>query len=127
MSEGNGYVTREQLLAPLVRELKDVEIEGLGKVQIQTISELERARMEAPNYTKKGTLNSEKLGDARCRLCVVGLARPQLSMGDVLALRSQDSRIINRLSEAIADHCGISQADMEELEKKAETPAGSSG
>lgn len=126
MSESNGYVTREQMIAPSQRVYKDVEIEGLGKVKIQTITELERSRMEAPNYTKRATLNVEKLGDARCRLVVVGLAEPQLTMGDVLHLRAKDSRIINLLSEAISAHCGISQADMEELEKKSETPADAS-
>lgn len=119
MSE-NGYVSREQMIAPTPRQYKDVEIEGLGKVKIQTITELERSRMEQPNYTKKGTVNIEKLGDARCRLVVVGLAEPQLTMSDVQYLRQKDSRIINQLADEIGKHCGISQADMEELEKNCE-------
>jgi hypothetical protein len=127
MSSENGYVTREQMITPTPRQYKDIYIEGLGKVEIQTITELERSRMEAPNYPKKGTVNVDKLGDARCRLVVVGLSKPQLTMADVQYLRQKDSRIINELADEIGRHCGISQADMEELEKNFEpTPAGGS-
>jgi hypothetical protein len=130
MSETNGFVTREQLLAPMKRIYKEIEIEGLGKVRIRNISEAERARMEAPNYTKKGTLNLEKLGDARCRLIVAAVVdvdgNPILTNSDVQHLRANDSRIINELSEAIGEHCGISQQDMEDIEKNSPTPAASS-
>lgn len=126
MSESNGYVTREQMIAPDERDYKDVQVPLLGKVQIQTITEQERARMEAPNYRKDGSINLDKMGDARCRLVVIGTIKPQLSMGDVQYLRGKDQRIIDVLSAAIAEHCGISAKDMEELEKNSPTPVGAS-
>ena len=126
MSETNGYVTRDQMIAPTERATKDIEVPGLGKVQIQTITELERSRMEAPNYTKRGTVNVEKLGDARCRLVVAGVANPRLTNNDVQYLRNKDSRIINYLADEIAKHCGITAADMEDIEKNSETPAAAS-
>jgi hypothetical protein len=126
MSEGNGFVTREQLIANSPRQFKEVHVEGLGKVRIRTITESERAKMEAPNYTKKGTVNLEKLGDARCRLLVAavvdGEGNPLLSNSDVQHLRNKDSRVINELADAISDHCGISQQDMEEIEKNSTAP-----
>lgn len=130
MSETNGYVTADAFRQPQARKFRDVEVDGFGKVRIRTLTEAERARMEAPNYTKKGTVNLDKLGDARCRLIVAavvdGDGNPLLGNQDVQYLRQQDSRVINDLAEAISVHCGISQADMEELEKNSPTRDGDS-
>lgn len=121
MSEGNGYVTREQLLAPIVRVYKDVEIAGLGKVEIHTITEAERAKVESYNYRKNGSPDVEKMKDTRCRLCVVGTSKPTLSMADVEALRNKDAAIVDALSQAIALHSGGTVG--EDAEKKTITPA----
>jgi hypothetical protein len=126
MSEGNGFATRDQFIGASPRTFRNVEVEGLGKVRIRSITELERAKMEAPNYTKKGTINLDKLGDARCRLIVAavvdGEGNPILTNNDVQFLRNKDSKIINQLAEAIGEHCGISEKDMEEIEKNSPAP-----
>lgn len=127
MSEENGYVTREEMLAPSERRLKDLVIAGLGKVQIQSITELERSRaVESPNYGKNGKLNLDKVADYKCRLIVVGLAKPKLGNTDIQALHAKDSQITNDLADAIAEHCGISAADLEALEKNSGATADAS-
>lgn len=126
MSESNGYATREQAIVPDERKYKDIHIPGVGKVQIQTITELERSRMEAQNYTKKGTINVEKMADGKCRLIVVGTSQPKFTMNDVQYLRQRDSQTIDVWAEGIAEFCGISGKDFEELEKNSQAPEGSS-
>lgn len=126
MSESNGYATREQAILPDERKYKDIHIPRVGKVQIQTITELERSRMEAQNYTKKGAVSVDKLADGKCRLVVVGTSQPKFTMNDIQYLRQKDSHTIDFWAEQIAEHCGISSQDFEELEKNSQVPEGSS-
>lgn len=121
MSESNGYATREALLGPLKRRFADVDIAGWGKVRLRSLSELERSRIEASMLDKKGQLSSTKIVDIKCRWIVAavvdGDGNPILTNSDIPQLQQQDSSLTDSLMEAIKGHCGISDRDLEELEK----------
>lgn len=121
VSEGNGYVTRDAFLRPLVRRFKDFEVPELGKVRIRSLTELERSKFEASCRDKKGNLAPNKLLDLKCRmivLCVVdGDGNQILANNDIEQLRQQDSRVTNKLVDEIQAHCGFSDEDLEDLEK----------
>lgn len=113
--------TREHLLAAPKRRFAEVEIPGWGTVRIRSLSELERSRFEASIRDKRGQVSASKLIDLKCRLivlCVVDTdGNPILSNNDIEQLRQQDSRLTNLLTEKIQEHCGITDNDIEEMEK----------
>lgn len=131
MSEGNGLVTRDQILQPLKRRFTEVTVPEWGTFRIRSLTELERSKFEASIRDKKGQVSNAKLVDLKCRLivlCVVdGEGNPLLAHSDIDVLRNQDAKATNALVDAIQAHCGITDNDMEELEKNSgATPAGSS-
>lgn len=130
MSEANGFVTRDALLRPLVRRFKVVEIPDWGKFRIRSLTELERSKFEASIRDKKGQVSNSKLVDLKCRmivLCIVDADGNQLlTNADIDVLRNQDSKATNALVDAIQSHCGITEGDMEDLEKNCEPTAAAS-
>ena len=121
MSEGNGYVTRDLFLRAPVRRFKELVIPELGKVRIRSLTELERSQFEASIRDKKGNVSNTKLIDLKCRLIVLavvdGEGNPVLQNADIAQLRQQDAKITNALVDAIQEHIGITDNDLEELEK----------
>lgn len=121
MSEGNGYVTRDDILAPSVRRFDDVEVPGWGKFRIRSLTELERSRFEASIRDKKGQVSNNRLIDLKCRLivlCVVdGNGNQLLTHSDIERLHGRDSRDTNTLADGIQKHVGISDSDLEDMEK----------
>jgi hypothetical protein len=121
MSESNGYATREQLLAPTPRRYRDYVIDGLGKVRIQSLSELDRSNIEKPNFTKKGEINIEKAADTKCRSIVVavvdGNGSQLLNNNDIALLRAKDAKVVADLYAAVAEHCGLDKDRSEDHEK----------
>lgn len=115
------FVTRDAILAPLKRRFQEVEVAGWGKFRLRSLNELERSKFEASIRDKQGRVVNNKLVDLKCRLIVLCVVDengdPLLTDADINALRQQDSKYTNTLVEAIQKHCGISDADMEELEK----------
>jgi len=130
MSETNGFITRDALLRPAVRRFKTIEIADWGKFRIRSLTELERSRFEASIRDKRGQVSNTKLIDLKCRLivlCVVdGDGNQLLSNSDIDTLRNQDAKFTNELVDAIQTHCGITESDMEELEKNSEATADAS-
>lgn len=130
MSEGNGFASRDQILQPLKRRFAVVDVPEWGRFRIRSLTELERSRFEASIRDKKGQVSANKLIDLKCRLivlCVVdGEGNPLLTNSDIDVLRNQDAKATNALVDAIQTHCGITEADMEDLEKNSDvTPAAS--
>jgi hypothetical protein len=131
MSEGNGFVTRDALFAAGKRRFKEFELDGVGKFRIRSLSEAERAAWEAPNLTKKGEINLEKVKDSRLRAIVAavvdGNGNTILSHSDLGELRNWDSGLVSQLYTTIAEFCGLDKDGVASAEKNSEpTPAGDS-
>ncbi len=129
MSEGNGYATRDAFLGPAKRRFTEAEVEGLGKVRIRSLTELERSKFEASMRAKNGEVSNLKLVDMKARLivlCVVdGDGNPLLTHRDIDQILQQDSEVTNEVVDQIQEHCGFTKSDIEELEKNcAATPTG---
>lgn len=115
------FASRESILAAPKRRFTTVDIPEWGCFRIRSLTELERSRFEASIRDKKGQVSNSKLLDLKCRLivlCVVDAdGNTILTDADIPALREQDSRRTNTLVDAIQEHCGFSDSDVEELEK----------
>lgn len=115
---------REALLGPAKRRFATVEIAGLGKIRIRSLTELERSRIEASVRDKKGQLSGTKLVDLKCQLIVETLVdeqgNPLFTKSDIERIRQQDSKITNEIADAINKHVGFSDEDLENLEKNSE-------
>ena len=113
--------TREMLLAAPKRRFTEVTIPDWGTFRLRSLTELERSRLEAAMLDKKGQLSPTKLIDHKCRMIVASVVDADgnqlLSNADIAALQQQDSSLTNALVDEIQKHCGISKADIEELEK----------
>lgn len=130
MSEANGYTARDTFLGARKRRYRDVSLPDGSKFRIRSISERERSEWESGVKVRKGQVTRESLVRLRARLicqCVVDHEGELLFLpGDVDALIEKDSAVTDSLFEACREHCGISDADVEGLEKNCETtPAGS--
>lgn len=131
MSEGNGFITRDAILRPAKRRFAEISIRDWGKFRIRSLTELERSRFEASIRDKRGQVVPDKIVDLKCRLIVLAVVDADgnqlLQNSDIETLRQQDSRLTNELVDFIQKHCGITDGDMEDLEKNCEpTPAASS-
>ena len=131
MNEGNGFVTRDMLFAAGKRRFKEFEVDGVGKFRIRSLSEAERSAWEAPNLTKKGEINLEKVKDSRLRAIVSALVdgegRTILTNQDIAQLRDWDSGLVSHLYTQIAEHCGLDKDGVASAEKNSEpTPAAAS-
>lgn len=133
MSESNGYVTRDMLLARVPRRFKDVQVPGLGKVRIRSLTEAEVQKIEQPNYRIKGktgtaAVNLDKLADQTLRYIaaavVDGNGDAILSNADVDDLRQKDKGMIDFLYREIESFCGLE--DSSAVEKKESLPTGDS-
>lgn len=131
MSEGNGFVTREALFGACKRRIRDFEVDGVGKFRIRSLSEADKANWEAPNLSKDGKLNLEKIKDARLRAIVATLVDGDgnqiLTNHDIGELRKMDSGLVSRIYTEIAEHCGLDKDGVASAEKNSEsTPGGDS-
>lgn len=109
------------LLGQVVRRFATVQIEGLGSVRLRSLTELERSRIEASIRDKKGQVSSAKMLDLKCRLIVETVVDAQgnqvFKNSDIEKIRQQDSKVTNALSDAINAHVGITDEDLEDIEK----------
>lgn len=121
MSETNGFADRDSLLKNTARRFGVYPLPSGGKVRVRNLTELERQEYELAALDRKGQLVREGLRTSKCRLivlCVVdGEGNPILSDADIPVLQQQDSLITNALADICQSHCGISDADLESLEK----------
>lgn len=111
----------DALRGPAKRRFATVEIDGLGKVRIRSLTELERSRLEASMRDKKGNLSTTRMVDLKCRIIVMAVVDEEgnqlFTNSDIERIGQQDSKTTNDLVEAIQAHCGWSDEDLEDLEK----------
>ena len=121
MSEQNGYATKAALLAANKRRFTDVDVPGVGKMRLRSLTERERSGYESGMLGKDGRTNLKKIAEAKVALIVLCLCdaedRQLLSSADAAALGELDSSVTNVLFDACTKHCGISETDVEELAK----------
>ena len=121
MSEGNGLFDPSALLGAAKRRFATVEIQDLGKVRVRSLTELERGRIEAGMLDKKGHLSGSRMIDFKSRMiveCVVDHDGNQVfATKDVERIKQQDSKTTNALFDAIQAHVGMSDEDVESIEK----------
>lgn len=95
---------------------------------MRSLSELERSRFEASCRDKKGQVAPTKLLDMKCRMIVLaavdGEGNQIFTNSDVDQLRQQDSKFTNALVDEIQKHWGVTDDDLEDLEKNCEPTAG---
>lgn len=125
MSEGNGYASRQDFLAPAQRRYKDVKLPRKGlKFKIRSLFEGEKEAYEASLMTPKGDLSKDNLLKARRRLIALclcdGSGERLLSDADIDSLKDLDSADMAYLQEQIQDHIGFSEGDIEGLVKNSE-------
>lgn len=120
MSEGNGYASAVDLLACKGTRYADVEVDG-KKFRIRSLSELAKSQYEEGMKNKKGELRQDRLLDARCALlveCLVdGAGNQILNRTQIPELRKLDGRTSGALYDAIMQHCGWKDSDIEGLVK----------
>jgi hypothetical protein len=130
MSEGNGFVTRENALQQAKRRFAVVEIPDWGKFRLRSLTELERSRFENSMRDKRGQVSSGRLVDMKFRMIVLGCVDAEGNQlfrdSDIGELKNQDSKNTNALVEEIQKHWGMSDTDVEDLEKNYEPTAGDS-
>lgn len=121
MSEQNGLATRDSVLAASRRRFTEVVVPGGSRVRIRSITEGERsdwesAMLDPRGRPKRAAMRRWKVG--LIVLCVVDAdGNPLFSAGDIDGLMQVDSAITNRLFDACQEHCGVSDDDVEALEK----------
>ena len=133
MSEenGNGFVTREQLIAKAKWRYQEFIVSDFGKVRIRSLTERERSNYEAEMLDSKGNSKLSKLVQARRRLIALTVvdAGGELLLnqpGDVKALEEQDGKITDVIFDQSMQHCGIKENDIEVLVKNSEGGQGES-
>ena len=122
MSESNGFVTREQMLAKAKRRYQEFEIPDFGKIRIRSLTERERSNFEADTLGSKGEFRKSKMVQARRKLIALTVVDASGDLllnesGDVKALEEQDGAITDAIFEQAMVHCGIKENDIEVLVK----------
>jgi hypothetical protein len=114
--------TADAFLAPDPRRY-DTVTTPLGRtVRFRNLTEREKADYENSFLTAKGKLNPEKAKEQRCRLLITTIVNSNgdriLSDGHLPRLMDEkDGRETAVMFNAIREHCGFDEDDIEELEK----------
>lgn len=116
MSESNGYATPEALFgAPCKRRFADVEIEGLGKFRIRSLSDKDKSTYDAAAINKEGKFNRNAAISANARLvqlcCVDADGNQMFSVNQVPQLQELDAGALGELADACREHCGFTEAE----------------
>lgn len=127
----SSFLGRDQLLAKTKRRFSEATLPDGDKVRIRSLTERERSKYESETLNKKGELNQAKLADAKRRLIAICVCDSEgntiLTADDVRSLEEVDSAVTQTLYDAIRQHCGFDQRDVEELVKNSEgAPAAAS-
>lgn len=129
MSDGNGFLGREEFLAPQQRRYATVTMPGFGMVRIQSLTEREKSDFETAAMTVKGGLSRRKLEEARRRLIVLCIVDANgnrlLTEQDMPTLENLDGAVSTRIYDECRRHCGFDEEDIETLVKNSEAIAGS--
>ena len=122
MSDAPKIAGRAELLGLSRRRYRDVPIPEVGLTfRIQSLTEGEKSRYESETLTKRGTKGYRARLEASRRklVCLVAvdgdgkLLFPNTS--DLEALVEVDGIATGRIYNAALEHCGYTEADIEEL------------
>ena len=118
---------RSELLAPAERMFQPVNT-PVGAVRLRSVTERERSQFEADTLDKTGKLSKRGMMTVKPRLivmCVVDeKGEPLFTSADVDRLLDMDSVTCNLISDAAQKLAGITESDLEELEKNCEAHPG---
>lgn len=121
------YATAEQLVnyAPKRRYKEEVECPVSGfKLRIQSLMESELGKYDADTLTTKGAIRKSKLEDANRRLIVLCLVDDDgnrlLTDKQTHIFERWDSVDTKHLYKECAEHCGISEGDIEAMAKNSD-------
>lgn len=119
MSEENGYADKSQILAANKRRFADVDVAGVQRLRIRSLTEKERSKYEADFLDTEGKATNLVTGKARLIiLCVCDASGRRLfSDADIAAILEMDAVVTNSITDACRSHCGFTDADVEDLAK----------
>ncbi len=93
-------------------------------MRIRNLTEREKSAFEAGILTSKGAPSQARIADFNRRLIVITLVDAKgdliLTPADTTALEELDGRVTTELVEAIREHCGFGDTDIEDLVKNSE-------
>jgi hypothetical protein len=116
MSETNGYATLDGLFQSAAR--RETDFEGrLGKFRIQSLTDLEKSRLDALAINSKGKFNRHAAITANARLIVACCVLPKFTESHIAKIQELDAAGVEELAAACRDHCGFN----EEPEKNYDT------
>ena len=131
MSESNGTIANRETFfsgRATSRRYAVVGVPILGKVRIQSLTELERSTYEASRLDDSGQWSRQSGASAKVKLiiacCVDDDGNCLFIESDAVKLEQIDSIVTDTLFSRCLTHCGFSDNDIEELAKNCEeTPA----
>ena len=111
---------RSELLAPAERKFKTV-VTPLGAGRMRSVTERERSQFESDTLDKSGKLSKRSLLTVKPRLIIMCAVDDNgellFTSADTERLLEMDSITANLLSDEAQKLCGITETDIEELEK----------
>ena len=120
-------IGRDVLLRPVKRTFHEVET-SRGVVRLRSVTERERAKFEADTLDKSGKVTKRGLVSMKPRLIILcavdDQGDPILNQGDIDSLLDMDSQTINQLADVCQQLVGITESDVEDMEKTYETSPG---
>ena len=122
------YVTRQQAAATAQTRYEDVTTD-IGTFQIRSVSESERADIDATMVKPSGKVSPQgkrlykARWIARCVCDGQGARMYTDSQSDLGEILKMDAKITNQLADGIFDHCGVTEEDLEDMEKNFEPEA----
>lgn len=114
------YATRSAILRPIERRYREAEIDGLGRIRIQSLSAREMDDYEFRSINRKtGRLDPAKAAEARRRLIALCLVdehgKRMFSDHDLAAMGNIDGQIADQIYAACEEH--VKGSTVEEAEK----------
>ena len=115
----------ELLKAATGRRYAEVKVPSYGNCRIQSLTERERAQIEyAMTFADDSKAVAHTLKARLIVMCMVDSAGLRIwSDAEIDVVADLDSRFTAAMVDAIEEHCGISKADVEELEKNSDETA----
>ena len=103
------------------RRYDERDFDGIGRVRIQSLTELERKQWQMHTLDKDGNVDLKKVPLAGPRLLAIAVVdendHKQFTNADAMRLANLDSGVIGRITEWIQTHCGFDSLDIEESVK----------
>lgn len=129
MPESKNFLSREAILGAEDMDYEDVYISTRGwegYIRVKSLSAAERDKFENSITEREGIGRNVKIktkDNIRARLVALSVVDPEsnkrmFSEGDVNALGQKSAQALDKIFEAASRLSGISEQDIDELEKK---------